>query len=40
MTDELIEHDMTSLMGLSGYSAKEYWSTADIWNTMYRALAE
>ncbi len=40
MTDELIPREMTSLMGLSGYSAKEYWSTTDIWDTMYHALAE
>lgn len=39
-TDELIDREMTSLMGLSGYPAEEYWSTSDIWNTMFHALAE
>ncbi len=40
MANELIDREMTSLMGLSGYPAEEYWSTTDIWSTMYRALAE
>lgn len=39
MTNELIDREMTSLMGLSGYCADEYWCTTDIWNTMYSALA-
>lgn len=40
ITNKLIDREMTSLMGLSGYSADEYWSTTDIWNTMYHALVE
>ena len=40
MTNELIDREMTSLMGLSGYSADEYWCTTDTWNTMYSALSE
>lgn len=39
-TNELIDREMTSFMGLSGYPAEEYWSTTDIWSTMYDALAE
>lgn len=40
MSHEVIEREMTSFMGLSGYSTEEYWSTPDIWDTMYRALTE
>mgnify|MGYP002701620955 CR=1 FL=1 len=40
MTNELIDREMTSLMGLSGYSADEYWCTTDTWNTMYSALSQ
>ena len=36
----LIKREMTSLMGLSGYQEEEYWTTTDIWQMMYRALAE
>lgn len=39
-TNELIDREMTSFMGLSGYPAEEYWCTTDIWSAMYHALAE
>lgn len=37
---ELIAHDMTSFMGLSGYPEQEYWVTAQIWEAVYQELAE
>lgn len=37
---ELIDHSMTSFMGLSGYPESEYWVTAQIWESLYRELAE
>ena len=37
---KLISHDMTSFMGLSGYPESEYWATAQIWESLYRELAE
>jgi len=37
---ELITHDMTSFMGLSGYRESEYWVTTQIWEALYRELRE
>lgn len=37
---ELIQRDMTSFMGLSGYQESEYWVTTQIWETLYRELVE
>lgn len=37
---DLIAHDMTSFMGLSGYPESEYWVTAQIWESLYQELAE
>ena len=37
---ELIGHDMTSFMGLSGYPESEYWVTAQIWESLYQELVE
>ncbi len=40
LTGELVEREMTSFMGLSGYEREEYWTTTDIWKTMYFLLAQ
>lgn len=37
---ELIQREMTSFMGLSGYPEQEYWVTADIWESIYESLAQ
>ncbi len=39
-TGTLIEQDMTSFMGLSGYPQEEYWITTDIWTTLYQKLTQ
>ncbi len=38
LTGELLERDMSSFMGLSGFPREEYWTTTDIWNRMYEVL--
>lgn len=40
LSSTLIDREMTSLMGLSGYSEEEYWVTTDIWTALYDKLAQ
>ena len=37
---ELLLRDMTSFMGLSGYRESEYWVTTQIWEALYKELAQ